>query len=231
MRKLPLFSRTNFAGNEVSLAEGPAAIAAATLGLALAKKPGQAGVVAGVGALGLLDDLCESPVGASKGLRGHLGRLKNGEVTTGALKAAGIPMLCLAYSLTTESPARVLPAAVTVAGAANVANLFDLRPGRSLKVLCLAAMAKINTPQGKVLIATSLSLLPEDLRGKTMLGDAGANALGALAGLALCEKSSPVTLWVSALAVTGLTLASEKISFSRVIASVAPLRMLDELGR
>ncbi|MGQ4537474.1 hypothetical protein ACUH94_02940 [Dermabacteraceae bacterium P7074] len=224
-------ARTNFAGREVNLAEGPAAITAAALGLALAKKPGQAGLTVGIGALGMLDDLYESPEGASKGLRGHFGKLKSGEITTGAAKALGIPLLCLSYSLSVEKPARAIPAAITVAGAANVANLFDLRPGRALKALGLVAAGRLNTAQGKILAASALSLLPEDLRGETMLGDAGANALGALAGLALCEKATPAALWTSACAVTGLTLASEKISFSRVIASVPPLRMLDELGR
>jgi len=65
-----------------------------------------------------------------------------------------------------------------------------------------------------------------------MLGDAGANALGAVLGLALVERLSTRTASARALAVlAALTAASEVVSYSRVIDAVPPLRALDHLGR
>ena len=64
-----------------------------------------------------------------------------------------------------------------------------------------------------------------------MLGDAGANVLGAAVGAAATRRlSAPSRLTVLA-AVVALTLASERISFSAVIERTPALRALDRLGR
>src|SRR5699024_11211401 len=78
----------------------------------------------------------------SKGLRGHLGALRRGRLTTGALKAAGIPLLALAGAAASPAPrggAMVLADAALTAGCANLAHLLDLRPGRALKDILPAA--------------------------------------------------------------------------------------------
>ena len=64
-----------------------------------------------------------------------------------------------------------------------------------------------------------------------MLGDAGANALGALLGAA-AAASLPRPGRAAVLAgVVALTAASEKISFTKVIRRTPPLHWLDMLGR
>ena len=64
-----------------------------------------------------------------------------------------------------------------------------------------------------------------------MLGDAGANALGAMLGAA-AAASLPRPGRVAVLAgVVALTAASEKISFTKVIQRTPPLHWLDMLGR
>lgn len=262
--------RTNFAGREVSLAEGALVVGAVA---ALARRTGRAGDIAslaGIGALGLADDLLEPrqrragrPV--SKGLRGHLGALRQHHLTTGAAKALGIPVLALlgtAGASPRRGGAMVLADAALVAGAANLANLLDLRPGRALKVLLpLTATLALRpvAPAGRAPAAAtaagparqargsardaegrSLALaallpgliaLPADLRERGMLGDAGANVLGAAAGGAAVRRlPAPARLLLLAL-VVALTLASERVSFSAVIDRTAPLRALDRLGR
>ena len=62
-----------------------------------------------------------------------------------------------------------------------------------------------------------------------MLGDTGSNALGAIAGFALLELGRPVRTAALAVVVL-LNLASERVSFSRVIDQRRPLRWLDRLG-
>ena len=64
-----------------------------------------------------------------------------------------------------------------------------------------------------------------------MLGDTGANALGAMLGAA-AAASLPRRRRVAVLAgIIALTAASEKVSFTKVIQRTPPLHWLDMLGR
>ncbi len=237
------WARSNHRGESLTLLEGPALAAGACAALAVAPGLGPrlraAGAVAvgGSAAFGLYDDLAER--GTSKGLRGHLGALARGEVTTGGVKIAGLVTTGAAAAALALGPrARprdLLPAAALVAGCANLANLFDLRPGRALKVALLPAPAALATPPAGGLVAAvagpALALLPEDLGERAMLGDGGANAAGALLGVALVAGAAPRVRLAALAGVAGLTLASEKVSFTRVIEATPVLRELDLLGR
>src|SRR5579863_345179 len=159
------WARSNHRGEPVTLLEGPAvavgAVTAQVTGQAIgavvaAHRAGRpvaaryqterwrasAGsfAVAGLGALafGVLDDLRGSA--ARRGLRGHLGALAHGEVTTGTVKLAGLAVAGLGAALLEGGgPADVAINAGLVAGGANLLNLFDLRPGRAIKVAALSA--------------------------------------------------------------------------------------------
>ena len=235
------WTRTNHRGEPVTLLEGPAVAAAAVTAAAIS--PGRpararAALIAagiGAGALGGYDDLAGS--GDRRGFRGHLGALAHGEVTTGAVKIGGIGATGLAAAaLLGGSPVDVALNAGLTAGSANLLNLFDLRPGRAVKVVLGAAgllavsgsgaTSAVAAPAG-----AALALLPEDLAERAMLGDAGANALGAMLGLAAAASlRRPARIAVLA-AITGLTAASEVVSFTKVIERTPPLRWLDMLGR
>src|SRR4029077_12392566 len=80
------------------------------------------------------------------------------------------------------SPADVILNAGLVAGGANLLNLFDLRPGRGLKVAAASGALLGAAGQDSVAapLGAGLALLPEDLGERAMLGDAGAHALGAM---------------------------------------------------
>lgn len=198
--------------------------------------------VIGAGAFGIYDDLAEDTSSRSKGLRGHLTAAVHGELTTGGLKVLGIGAAGLAAAMigadrTTPAAVRVVDIGIDgalIAAAANLLNLLDLRPGRALKAGALAAAALTVTGQGTapaVVLGTTLAAARADLAEADMLGDGGANALGALlgAGLAL---GAPRPVRVAALAVlVALTVASEKVSFSRVIADTPWLAAVDAWGR
>jgi UDP-N-acetylmuramyl pentapeptide phosphotransferase/UDP-N-acetylglucosamine-1-phosphate transferase len=192
--------------------------------------------------LGMLDDLAGST--SSKGLRGHLAALGRGEVTTGAVKLLGLAATGLAAAAVVDrggaepghSPGRRLVRTVVaggvVAGTANLVNLLDLRPGRALKgVIALAAPMALPSPTAAAAVGASLGVLADDLDARSMLGDTGANAAGALVGLALVERTGPLGRSVILAALTALTLASERVSFSAVIDRQPLLRQLDQWGR
>lgn len=248
-RARPALARSNFRQRTVSLAGG---IAAATGALAgSVGTPGPEGRAAALaigpaGALGAYDDLSETPQASStKGLKGHLGALRTGEITTGMAKLAGISLAglaaggVLASARDTRGWAKVADAVTSgalIAGTANLLNLFDLRPGRALKVAIIGA-APIALAGGSgsgvasAVVTTSAASLPSDLAETTMLGDTGANALGAGLGVALAAQPSPLVRAGALAGVLAATLASEKVSFSRVIEKTPVLREIDTFGR
>jgi MFS family permease len=239
--------RDNFRGRVVVLA-GLGTAVATVVGAALVaaldepgggRRAGLAAVVAGLAAavLGLVDDLHGDTT--VKGLRGHLRSLARGRVTSGGVKLLGIVAAGLvAGAMLRDGLFGAVAAGGVVAGVANLANLLDLRPGRALKVILLAAVAvAVGAPAGVAAIAwwlagVCLGALPADLRERTMLGDAGANGLGAVLGVAAVARcSSGAAVGALLAVVVAATLLSEVVSYSRVIDAVAPLRWADRLGR
>lgn len=240
----PRWERTNHRGATVSLLEGPAVAAGLVVGgLAAGDRAGAAQAVAcaGAAAFGLVDDLSEDLGHRRKGLRGHLGALAHGELTTGGLKVLGIGVSSVAAAALLHRdgsvPARAADALVSgalVAGCANLVNLLDLRPGRALKSALLAALPLLDGRGGApaaAVVGTAAVALPADLAERDMLGDGGANAAGAAVGVALAA-AAPRFVRLAALAgVVGLTVASERVSFTAVIARTPVLRELDAWGR
>jgi UDP-N-acetylmuramyl pentapeptide phosphotransferase/UDP-N-acetylglucosamine-1-phosphate transferase len=233
-----MLERKNFHGRTVSLAGGPALALGATAG-AVAGAPSlrvaTASAVAGVtaGSVGLYDDI--SGDSGIKGFGGHLGALREGRVTSGFVKIAGVGAAGLVASAVIGSKrtsllgrsADVLLGAGVIAGMANFVNLLDLRPGRALK-----AGVAIGVPVGAAgPVGAAAALLPEDLGEEIMVGDAGANAMGALLGVALASRTGPFGRLVAFAALGALTAASEKVSYTKVIQDAPWLRRLDELGR
>lgn len=243
------WDRTNHAGRTVTLLEGPAyAVGAAGASALLGAGPGP--VVAAVASAGLggLDDLAGDS--SSKGLKGHLSALARGEVTTGAVKIVGLGITGLVSAALIDrasraadaTGARGIPGAVdtlvggaVIAGTANLLNLLDLRPGRALKATILLGALTATSPRSGAAAGAAagaaVGLLGPDLSGEAMLGDTGANSAGALLGAALVQRTGRRGRWVALGALTALTLASEKVSFTQVIESTPVLRQLDALGR
>lgn len=236
------WSRQNFRQRTVDLLGGPAAAAGAlvtTAGVRAAGLPsGQATALAAAlgasAALGAYDDL--AGVTHARGLHGHFAALRRGELTTGIVKMAGLTAAgVLAAPPRRPAPVRLIDAAL-IAGTANLVNLLDLRPGRALKVVAIAGLpmmvgADAGAAGAAGAVATAVSLMPGDLSERHMLGDCGANALGALVGWALAVRSG-VPARVGALAcVVGLTVVSERVSFSAVIDRNPALAAVDAWGR
>ncbi len=245
------WTRTNHRGEPISLTAGPAATAGLVLGVLVGGSSSRERFAASLaataaGAFGLLDDLAEDTTTRTKGLRGHLGALARGTVTTGGLKVLGISGLSLvSAALLTDGSARgpasrsartmdAITAGALIAGTANLVNLLDLRPGRARKAVVLAALpltATAGSALATSVIGAAAAGFPQDLAEQDMLGDAGANALGALLGAAVVVGTSRPVRRALLAGVLALTIASEKVSFSAVIDRTAGLRELDGWGR
>lgn len=257
--------RVNHRGEPVSLVSGPVLAIAATTAAAATAGSGRiraATVVAGLGAggFGLYDDVvgARPEQRADKGFRGHLAALADGRLSAGMVKVAGIGATGLTAGLLLGSPGRsrrtrtgrlvdAVLAGGVVAGAANLANLLDLRPGRALKAGIGVAVPIALAPGGgqgahsvgrtgatriaAATAGTAAALLPDDLAERTMLGDTGANALGALLGLSFAARTGRIGRLAALGVLIGLTAASERVSFTKVIEGTPVLRELDALGR
>lgn len=195
--------------------------------------------VFGFGFLGLLDDLLAT--GASQGFRGHIAAALRGRLTTGFVKLAGGGMVAVVLVATPgfADGRRLVLDAVLVALCANLANLFDRAPGRVIKVSLIAYVPlAVALGGGAVGIAVApvvgatAALLPDDLRERLMLGDTGANVIGAALGLGVVlGVDSAFARGMVLVVVAALNVVSEFVSFSSVITRVAPLRLIDRLGR
>ena len=220
----PRWQRTNYRGSEVSLLAGPALAGALALG-----NPALAVAALGAGAVGAYDDAVGGRDQA-KGVLGHLRAVRDGRLTGGAVKVVGVSAAGAAAAglLRPRTVADVLLGGAVIAGTANLLNLLDLRPGRALKVGVLAGCA-LGAPG---IAGSCAALLPADLAERTMLGDAGANALGAAVGVALVSRLHSRPARAAALLGLGaLTAASERVSFSAAIDASPALRWFDQLGR
>lgn len=250
----PALLRRNHRGAEVATAGGIVLVAVALVGGIVAGLVGHGYrqepwpehllivtlLVAGLGFLGLVDDVLGT--GESGGFRGHLGALGRGRVTTGTLKLVGgaaVSVVVVADLSYVPSTARLLVDAALVALAANLANLLDRAPGRTLKaglangLVLVVAGAAFDRPVAAVayLLGGAAALLLPDLREQVMLGDTGANVVGGVLGLGAVLVLTPTGRTIAAAVLLALNLASEVVSFSRVIAQVPFLRWADGLGR
>jgi UDP-N-acetylmuramyl pentapeptide phosphotransferase/UDP-N-acetylglucosamine-1-phosphate transferase len=196
-------------------------------------------LVVGFGLLGLLDDLAGS--GERRGFRGHLRSAARGQLTTGAAKLFGggaVAVVAVAIVRPNNNLLELLTDAAVVGLAANLGNLLDVAPGRTVKVgaasfvvLVAATAADPRLGGAAVVAGAACALLLDDLRERVMLGDAGANVIGGAVGLAVVAVGSPIVRLAALGVLAVLNGVSEWVSFSRVIELVPPLRFVDRAGR
>jgi UDP-GlcNAc:undecaprenyl-phosphate GlcNAc-1-phosphate transferase len=193
--------------------------------------------VFGFGLLGLIDDL--AAVGQDRGFKGHLRALREGRVTTGMLKLVGGAAVAVVLVATPgfKSGRTLIVDALLIALAANLGNLLDRAPGRTIKFGLVAyvpiAIAVGSAPIGIAIapvMGAALGLLGDDLHERLMLGDTGANVIGAVLGLAVVLGSRDSIRLGVMLVLLALNVAAELVSFSRVIDAVPFLRWFDRLG-
>lgn len=194
---------------------------------------------AAFGFLGLIDDLLGSR--ETSGLKGHLGKLlREGKLTTGALKALGgsAAALVLGYFVAQQRVAEGLLNGLLIALSANTMNLLDVRPSRALKGFFLLITITLMTAQPSTLpslfllplVFVALVYAPFDFHCRAMMGDVGSNSLGGIAGL-YAAWTLPLGGKVAlVLTFAALHLLTERVSLTHLIERNRVLRFLDGLG-
>ncbi len=186
--------------------------------------------------LGLIDDVWGSR--EVLGLKGHFSSLLRGRLTTGGLKAVAGGVVALLVAASGENWAMIPVNAVIIALSVNSINLLDLRPGRAGKsFLALWMLFYLVAPQRQetALLAAAagglLAYMPFDLKARSMMGDTGANALGAALGVgAVWMLDTPFKIGYLILLIA-FHLFAEKYSLTGLIARNRVLDYLDRLGR
>lgn len=186
--------------------------------------------------VGFIDDVIGNRV--IGGLRGHFSQMRFGIMTTGTLKAViGLSISIIVAAAVSGTALLFLLNAAVITLSMNAVNLFDLRPGRAIKVFSIAAAGTFAASFGAgfwslwgFIIPPVLGLLWGDLKERSMIGDAGANALGAILGFSFVLNLS----WITNLVILGVLVAlhvvSERFSISAFVERTPVLRQLDELG-
>ncbi|MCI3275510.1 hypothetical protein [Streptomyces cylindrosporus] len=210
------WERKNYAGRTVELYAGPATAVATAVGAGRVRPAAGLAVLA-AGACGAYDDVAGAG-DSRRGFRAHLGALRGGEVTSGAVKLFGISAAGLvAGALLKERAVDKVLAGVVIAGAAHFVNLVDVRPGAAAgTVVALTAPGLLRSGPGAELAAAAMgaaaAVLPDDLAERTMLGDTGAHALGAALGAAVVASNGRAGLAAHAAAFVAAAAFGERVS-------------------
>lgn len=186
---------------------------------------------------GIIDDLIGNR--NATGFKGHFGNLFKGKLTTGGFKACigGIVGFCISLYISDGFLMVFLNTALILL-MTNLLNLFDLRPGRALKlfmmlglVLFILGMTFESKNIFSIVLGYCIVYLPQDLKGKSMMGDAGSNILGMTLGI-ISAVSLGLTQKLIALSILFmLNIAAERYSLTDLIKKNYVLNLLDQLGR
>ncbi len=240
--------RRNYAGRAIPTSSGlvlvASAVAAAGIAVALGLADERAtapcmALVASASLVGFMDDILGSH--AHRGIAGHLRAfLVRRRITTGLAKALAIVAFSVA-ALNCASARRstfdLLATSALVAMCANSLNLLDLRPARAAKAFLaggLALLAFADATPGAVAAALAGSLaagLRDELGERSMLGDAGSNALGAALGYWLALGAGCAARVAALVALALLHVLAERRSLSKLIEEDPVLDFIDRLGR
>ncbi len=218
----PGLVRLNWQGRKVATAGGVVVPLALTLSAPLmiagqrwdGMSQGCLLIAYGYSLWGLLDDCAGFP---ARGLGGHLRQVLRGRVSSGVLKAAGGLLVAWAALVTAGRPwPWYAPGAVALT--ANAFNQVDKRPGwaATMATLAVVAAGPLGAPS-YVLLGTLAAYLPADLGCRVMLGDAGANCLGALVGLLVSYRLDPGALVTYILIVGVFNAVADCVSLSLLV--------------
>ena len=185
---------------------------------------------------GALDDLIGNR--NVSGLKGHFKSLFKGELTTGGFKALFGGFVGLVVSVCISSSiVDIIVNTLIIALSTNLMNLFDLRPGRAIKVYLVIIIPIYITLTGYtkvfplLILPNVLAYFNIDLKARGMMGDTGSNVLGISIGvlMAFGYGIKVRVAWLVFLVL--MHLITEKFSLTKIIEKNKVLKFIDDLGR
>ncbi|HEB13250.1 MAG TPA: UDP-N-acetylmuramyl pentapeptide phosphotransferase [Actinobacteria bacterium] len=186
--------------------------------------------------VGFIDDLLGTRL--IGGFRGHFSQLRFGILTTGTLKAIiGFSVSATIAAFVSGNIFDYLINVGVLVLSINVLNLFDLRPGRAIKIFSLSVIATFIASWTSsfwslwgLIIPPVAGLLWGDLKEQSMMGDVGSNSLGAILGLAFVINLSQTANLIILIVLAVLHLITERYSLSKFIEKAPLIKQFDELG-
>ena len=172
------------------------------------------------------------------GLKGHFKSLFKGKLTTGGFKAlfggfVGIIIsVCISKSITD-----IIVNTLVIALSTNLTNLFDLRPGRAIKVYLVIIIVIFFTLTGYIqmlpllILPNVLAYFNFDLKAKAMMGDTGSNVLGISIGILMVMGYTLKVRIAWLVFLVLIHLLTEKFSLTKIIEKNKVLNFIDRLGR
>lgn len=185
----------------------------------------------------LLDDLVgEKEI---KGFKNHISLLFKRRLTSGGLKALiGFFSAVIISIKISEDFNNLIINILLISLFSNIINMFDLRPGRGLKVFVLLSIIMIFTALVRdfdfiiyLALGIVLAYLPNDIRGLSMMGDVGSNFLGITLGFYSVVSQHYATRLTLLIFLIAMHVLGEFYSFTSVINKNKVLRYIDNFGR
>ena len=136
-------------------------------------------------------------------------------------------------ALKVYSLAVIAPAVMVALGAIDAYNAEMARYVGETGTLLFAGADRVTLVVATLVVVLGpvAAMWRYDLGEQAMLGDAGANAMGAIVGYLLAMSLSLAGMVVAAVLLLGFNLLSERVSLSALIEGFSPLAWLDRLGR
>jgi UDP-N-acetylmuramyl pentapeptide phosphotransferase/UDP-N-acetylglucosamine-1-phosphate transferase len=186
--------------------------------------------------LGIIDDLLGNR--DTTGLKGHISKLFQLQLTTGGLKALMGGIVSLLVSIPFNSNILLLIFnALIIASFTNLINLLDLRPGRAIKFYLLYTIILFGFYNQQyiylLLVVTIIALVyfPMDIKAIAMMGDAGSNSLGFVLGFfTTIYFTNPFKVLILILLIF-IHIYAERSSITKLIENNRILSFIDKLGR
>lgn len=179
--------------------------------------------------LGFADD--RSSRTSERGFGAHLKALFKGRLTTGFIKAAGGIVIATVIALSLSDSLHLLIVnSLIIALFMNAVNLLDTRPGRALisfLVLYVIIIGSVLLVEKTVLDATwnlwgvflapAIVLIRSELRGESMLGDAGSNMLGAVLGYMTVASFGTEVKTAVLIALAVFNIFADRVSITKLL--------------
>ncbi|MDD3839178.1 MAG: hypothetical protein PHP06_01210 [Clostridia bacterium] len=190
--------------------------------------------ICSMGFVGIVDDLVGNR--RTTGLRGHFSKFIKGDFTTGTFKA----IICLLISIIISSTLSkgyidLILNILVICLSTNLINIFDVRPGRAVKVVLFLCTIFLLIEISLLYLATPLICMlgvygNYDVKSYCMMGDTGSNILGFILGFFSISHFDFLTKITYLIFLIIIHIVAERYSITDIINHHRVLSFIDKIG-